>query len=223
MKPLESRADGILAPSILAADFSKLAEEIRSVEKEIDWLHVDVMDGHFVPNITIGPPVVKSLRAVTKLPLDCHLMVSDPEKWITPFVQAGADIITVHVETNTKNLKPTLEAIRAEGAHPGLSLNPATPITDLMPFLDLVDVVLVMSVNPGFTGQKFMEESIPKVARLAALRGSRKFLIEVDGGISKTNTRTLRQAGADAFVAGASIFFAPDRSAAIRELRDLMT
>jgi ribulose-phosphate 3-epimerase len=223
MKPLEPLPQGILAPSILAADFSKLAEEIRSVESGVDWLHVDVMDGHFVPNLTIGPPVVKSLRAVTRLPLDCHLMVENPAKWVEPFARAGADILTVHVEASGNELSGTLAAIRAAGCRAGLSLNPATPVSAVEPFLDEVDLVLVMSVNPGFTGQKFMPEVMPKLARLAALRAKRKFVIEVDGGISKANIAELRKAGADAFVAGASIFFNPDRSAAIRELRDLIT
>ena len=222
MRQLQAKPDGILAPSILAADFSKLADEIRSVETQIDWLHVDVMDGHFVPNITIGPPVVKSLRSITKLPLDCHLMVENPEKWVTPFAQAGVDIITVHIEASKKNIKSVLEDIRAQNCHPGISLNPATPVSEIEPFLDFVDLVLVMSVNPGFTGQKFMEESVSKISKLKTLRGSRRFLIEVDGGVSKTNTSKLRQAGADAFVAGASVFFASDRSAAIQELRKEM-
>lgn len=219
MKALEKKSQGILSPSILAADFSQLGAEIADVEKHVDWIHLDVMDGHFVPNLTLGPGIVKSLRKLTTLPFDCHLMVTDPENWIDPFADAGADILTVHVETTPEKLPAILKKIRDRGCHPGITLNPATPAKALAPYLDWVDLVLVMSVNPGFTGQKFMESSLQKTAEIAAMRGQRKFLIEVDGGISKTNIGSIRKAGADAFVAGASIFFSKDRLASIKELR----
>jgi ribulose-phosphate 3-epimerase len=209
----------LLAPSLLSADFSRLGEEVREIEAAgADWLHVDVMDGHFVPNLTVGPLVVSALKPLTKLPLDCHLMVSEPETWVRPFAEAGAAFITVHAEA-TAHLDRLLNQIRELGCKVGVSLNPATPVSQIEEVLDIVDLVLVMSVNPGFGGQKFIESAVPKVERLKALRGSRKYLIEIDGGVSAANAGRLRKAGVDVFVAGQAIFGAKDRAQAIREFK----
>ena len=209
----------LLAPSILSANFAYLGEEVKSVEEAgVDWLHVDVMDGHFVPNLTLGPLVVEALKPLTRLPLDCHLMVKNPSQWIKPFAEAGADIITVHVEA-TSHLNRVLSQIRESGCKAGVSLNPATPLVLIEEVLDMVDLVLVMSVNPGFGGQKFIETSISKVERLVQLREQRPFLIEIDGGVHVQNIGRLKKAGVDVFVAGSAIFSAPDRKAAIAQLR----
>jgi ribulose-phosphate 3-epimerase len=208
-----------LAPSILSADFSKLGDEIRSVEKAgADWLHVDVMDGHFVPNLTIGPVVVEAIRPLTKLPLDCHLMVSRPENWVEGFAKAGADTITVHAEA-THHLDRLLHQIQDHGCKAGVSINPGTSLAMIEEVLDIIDLVLVMSVNPGFGGQKFIDTTISKVERLAEVRGNRKFLIEIDGGINASNIGMLTKAGVDVFVAGSAIFGAKDRSKAVAEMR----
>ena len=218
-KQLPSLQNGLIAPSLLSADFSRLAEEIKSVETAgADWLHVDVMDGHFVPNLTIGPLVVKAIRPVTKLPLDCHLMVSRPEDWIEGFAKAGADIITIHAEA-TVHLDRQLNRIREFGVQAGVSINPGTSLSMIEEVLDLVDLVLVMSVNPGFGGQGFIERMLDKVERLASMRGSRPFLIEVDGGINAQNIARIRRAGADVFVAGSAVFGQPDRKKSIAALR----
>jgi ribulose-phosphate 3-epimerase len=206
----------------LSADFSRLAEEMRDVEKAgADWLHVDVMDGHFVPNLTVGPLVVEAIRPLTKLPLDCHLMVAKPEEWLEPFAKAGADVITIHAEA-TAHLERNLANIRALGKKAGVSINPATPLVVLEEVLDLVDLVLIMSVNPGFGGQSFIESTLQKIERLNEARGSRRFLIEVDGGIGASNIGGLRRAGVDVFVAGTAVFGQKDRKKAIRKLRDAM-
>lgn len=209
----------LLAPSILSADFACLGQEVHEVEAAgADWLHIDVMDGHFVPNLTIGPLVVSALKPKTQLPLDCHLMVSRPEEWIDEFANAGAAIITVHAEA-TQHLDRLLNSIRERGCQAGVSINPATPVSAIEEVLDIVDLVLVMSVNPGFGGQKFIESSVNKVERLVSLRGKRKFLIEIDGGVNKSNIGRLAQAGVDVFVAGNSIFSPKDRRQAIVDLR----
>ncbi len=210
---------GLIAPSILSADFSCLGEEIRSVEKEgVRWIHVDVMDGHFVPNLTIGPVVVESIRPKSKSVLDCHLMVSEPQKWIEAFASSGADCITVHAEVG-KDMRPLLKKIRALKCMAGISINPATPVSAITSLLDDVDLVLVMSVNPGFGGQKFIESALKKIEELVERRGNRKFIIEVDGGIHAKNIASVRSAGADVMVAGSAVFGAKNRKKSLGELK----
>lgn len=212
----------LIAPSILSADFARLADEVQSVEEAgADWIHVDVMDGHFVPNLTFGPLVVTALKSKTNLPLDCHLMVSKPEEWVKPFSKAGASIITVHAEA-TVHLDRLIHQIRETGCKAGVSINPATPLSAIEEVLDSVDLVLVMSVNPGFGGQKFIPNAISKVERLVQARrahSSRKFLIEIDGGVTAENIGMLKQAGVDVFVAGSAIFSSPDRKQSMGDLR----
>lgn len=209
----------LIAPSILSADFARLEAEVKSVEETgADWLHVDVMDGHFVPNLTIGPLVVSALKPKTKLPLDCHLMVSRPEEWVKPFASAGASVITVHAEA-TVHLDRLIHQIRETGCKAGVSINPATPLSAIEEVLDIVDLVLVMSVNPGFGGQKFIPSTVSKIERLVQARGARKFLIEIDGGVNASNIGMLRKAGVDVFVAGNAVFAAPDRKKAMNDLR----
>lgn len=213
---------GLLAPSILSADFSRLGEEIRTVESAgADWLHVDVMDGHFVPNLTLGPVVVEKIKPVTGLPLDCHLMVSQPELWIAPFAKAGAQVITIHVEA-TNDLIGLLKKIRALGCKAGVSIKPGTSVEVIAGVLDHVDLVLVMSVEPGFGGQKFMEDSLDKVKKLVQSRQGRRFLIEIDGGINLANVAKVRQAGVDVVVAGNAIFGAKDVKQAITDMKNLL-
>lgn len=213
----------LLAPSILSADFVRLESEVQEVETAgADWLHVDVMDGHFVPNLTIGPLVVSALKPRTRLPLDCHLMVSNPELWIEDFAKAGASVITVHAEA-TVHLDRLLNSIREKGCKVGVSINPGTPVSAIEEVLDLVDLVLVMSVNPGFGGQKFIESTVKKVERLAQLRGSRNYLIEIDGGINASNIGRLAKAGVDVFVAGNAVFSPKDRKKAVADLRAALT
>ncbi|HEX5964747.1 MAG TPA: ribulose-phosphate 3-epimerase [Pyrinomonadaceae bacterium] len=211
-----------IAPSILSANFSCLGDEIRAVERGgADVLHVDVMDGHFVPNITIGLPVVKSLAGFTRLPIDAHLMITDPGTYAPQFVKAGAQMVSVHVEADP-NLHRTLTAIRSAGAQPGVVLNPATPVSAVEEALQFVDYVLVMSVNPGFGGQQFIPESIDKVKRLRQLINERQLnvRIEIDGGIDRTNIETVVAAGAEIIVAGSAIFGTPDAENAVKELRN---
>ena len=205
-----------IAPSILSADFSRLAEEIKDVEQGgCDMIHVDVMDGHFVPNLTIGPLVVKALRKTTKLPLDVHLMIDEPINSIEEFRKAGADWITIHVEA-TKEVGKTLDKVKELGAKPGISLRPKTPLSAILPFLDKVELVLIMSVEPGFGGQSFMPEMMDKVRQL---RRQFKGLISVDGGVNRETAPQPLEAGADILVAGTAVFGQKDRKAAIAELR----
>lgn len=210
----------IVAPSILSADFARLGDEVRAVEAAgADWIHVDVMDGRFVPNLTIGPPVVRALRSVTKLPLDVHLMIVEPERYLKAFAEAGANTLTVHVEACT-HLHRTLQEIRQLSMRPGVVLNPATSEETLRYVLPLVDLVLVMSVNPGFGGQSFLTEVLPKVRRIREMIDAtgRKIDLEIDGGIAPDTAETAAAAGARAFVAGNAVF-TRDYKLAIAEIR----
>lgn len=211
----------LVAPSILSADFSRLADEIEAIaEAGADWVHVDVMDGHFVPNLTIGAPVVKSLKAVSPLPLDCHLMIEKPENYIEDFAKAGASTITIHVEA-TKDPAAVLKRIRELSCRPGVTLKPATPAQEILPFLPLVDLVLVMTVNPGFSGQSFMREQAQKISEIRAelKRIGHHALIEVDGGITAETAREVQDA--DVLVAGNAVFKAGvDYREAIRRLKE---
>ncbi len=214
-----------IAPSILAANFAKLGEDVRIVEEAgADIIHVDIMDGHFVPNISLGIPVVASLRKATRLPLDVHLMIEQPELYIEDFVRAGGNRILVHQEA-TVHLDRALAMIRELGAEAGAAINPATPVTMLSEVLDKVDTVLVMTVNPGFGGQKFISNTYEKIRQLNQMRAryNASFRIEVDGGVDLENTAELARAGANTFVAGTSIFHTADPAAATRQLRKLAT
>jgi ribulose-phosphate 3-epimerase len=210
-----------IAPSILAADFTRLGEQIREVEKGgADVIHFDVMDGHFVPNISIGIPVLESVRKATRLPLDVHLMIENPERYIEAFVRAGANRVLVHQEA-TAHLDRALAMVREAGAEAGAVINPSTPVLMLTDVLDKLDTVLVMSVNPGFGGQKYIPRATEKVAELNEIRARRgvSFRIEVDGGIELEHTTELARAGANTFVAGTSIFHTPDPAEAVRKMR----
>ena len=212
-----------IAPSILSADFARLGEEIRAIETGgADYVHVDVMDGHFVPNITIGPLVVAAARQVTEMPLDVHLMIENPDQYIPDFAKAGADIITVHYEA-VPHLHRTVQLIRSLGKKAGVSLNPATPVSSLDVILDDLDLVLLMSVNPGFGGQDFIPSCLPKIAALRKEidRRGLNVELEVDGGVKPANIASIAAAGAEVFVAGSAVFGTPDYRATIAELRRL--
>ena len=216
---------GKIAPSILSADFTRLGEEIKDVEKAgADYIHIDVMDGHFVPNITIGPMIVKAARRVTDLPLDVHLMISDPDYFIEDFAEAGASIITVHAEA-INHLHRTIHLIRDKGVRPGVVLNPATPLCAVEYVLDQLDTVLLMTVNPGFEAQKFIPEVIPKIRRLRKMVNdlNLNLEIEVDGGIDPEIIGRVSSAGADVFVAGSAIFYSKDYKETIRLMRERMS
>jgi ribulose-phosphate 3-epimerase len=196
----------VIAPSILSADFANLGEEVRAItEAGADWIHIDVMDGHFVPNITIGPAMVSALRPHSKLPFDVHLMIAPADPYLAAFAEAGADLISIHVEAGP-HLHRSLQAVRALGKKAGVVLNPATPAVNVRHVLDLVDLVLVMSVNPGFGGQTFIASAVDKVAELKAMIGGRPIRIEVDGGITPETAGLVTAAGADTLVAGSAIF-----------------
>lgn len=211
-----------IAPSILSADFSKLGAEIKEVEQGgADYIHVDVMDGHFVPNITIGPLVVEAIKPITTLPLDVHLMIENPDDYIQEFVKAGATIITVHQEA-CLHLHRTIESIKEYGIKAGVVINPATPVSLIEEVLPIVDMVLVMTVNPGFGGQSFIPQTLHKIEQLSDLRkkSNLSFEIEVDGGINVDTAKLCVAAGADVLVAGSAIFDQPNRSQAIRDIVD---
>ena len=212
----------LIAPSILSADFSRLGQEIRAVESAgADWIHIDVMDGHFVPNITIGPLVVEAVRRSTHLPLDVHLMINEPDLYLEEFIKAGADIVGVHVEI-LPHLHRTIERIKELGAKASVTLNPSTPLVMVEHVLGLVDQVLLMTVNPGFGGQSFIEAVIPKIRALRKIIDERKLLVEleVDGGINGETIGEVARAGADVFVAGSAVFSTPDYSETLRLFRE---
>src|SRR5437763_7500376 len=212
-----------LLPSILSADFAHLADDVAAAERGGgSVIHVDVMDGHFVPNITIGPPVVKSLRKTTKLPLDVHLMISDPDKYIPAFVDAGANMLTVHAEA-TVHLDRTLNFIRSQNVQVGVSINPATPLSVVEHALGLADMLLIMTVNPGFGGQKFIPYTVEKILRARQLIDERNYrcVIEVDGGVDTDTVPDVVKAGAQVLVAGSAIFHAPDPARKVKELLEI--
>lgn len=205
-----------IAPSLLAADFSRLADEIKKVEKESDLFHVDVMDGHFVPNLTVGPMIVQAIRSLTALPLDVHLMISEPERYLEAFARAGSQILTIHVEATKDKTAAVLSRIKDLGARAGLALSPDTPLSAVKDFLPEADMVLLMTVHPGFGGQKFIEQVLPKVE---ALRKEYPGDIEVDGGIDSQTGLAAVQKGANVLVAGTYIFRSPNPKEAIERLR----
>jgi ribulose-phosphate 3-epimerase len=213
-----------IAPSLLSADFARLDDELRTIEGGADILHLDVMDGHFVPNITIGPPIVKALRKRTRLPFDCHLMIEEPQKYIGAFLDAGADMISVHVEAEP-HLQRALQMIRDGGAKAGIAVNPATAAESLSAALEFCDYVLVMTVNPGFGGQKFIEPVVPKIRHISRLIRERglQVEIEVDGGIDARTAPHVVVAGASILVAGSAVFGKPDRTEAMEEIRAAVT
>ena len=216
---------GILAPSILSADFTNLSQQIRMVEiGGADWIHCDVMDGHFVPNITFGPLVVKAIRKVTKLPIDVHLMIENPDRYIKDFIDAGANYVSVHVE-EVVHLNRSLNLIKELGVKAGVVINPATPIASVKDIAEYIDLLLIMTVNPGFGGQEFITNSIRRIREAVALRKELKasFLIEIDGGVNVTTARDAFKAGAEVFVAGSSVFGADNISAATMELKNVIT
>ncbi|HEX8154076.1 MAG TPA: ribulose-phosphate 3-epimerase [Thermoanaerobaculia bacterium] len=213
-----------IAPSLLSADFSRLADELATIEQGADILHLDVMDGHFVPNITLGPPVIKALRGQTKLPFDCHLMIEQPQRYIDRFLDAGADMISIHYEAEP-HLQRALQMIRDGGAKAGIALNPATPAEVLSTAIEFCDYVLVMTVNPGFGGQKFIEPCVAKIRHIAGLIRQRgvNVEIEVDGGVDRKTAPLVTAAGATILVAGSAVFGQGDRAAAMESIRNAVS
>lgn len=210
-----------IAPSILSADFANLGKDILDVEQGgADYIHIDVMDGHFVPNITIGPLIVEAVRPITKLPLDVHLMIEDPDAYIADFAKAGADIISVHVEA-CRHLHRTIQHIKSQGVKAGVVINPATPVESIIPILTDVDLVLLMTVNPGFGGQAFIHDVLPKIKQVASLAEERGLSIdiEVDGGVNPETAKLCVEAGANVLVAGSAIYNKEDRKQAISSIR----
>ncbi|HZG40518.1 MAG TPA: ribulose-phosphate 3-epimerase [Nodosilinea sp.] len=224
MPHTSSNKSVVISPSILSADFSRLGEEIKAADEAgADWIHVDVMDGRFVPNITIGPLIVEAIRPITQKPLDVHLMIVEPEKYVADFAKAGADIITVHCEHNASpHLHRTLGQIKELGKEAGVVLNPGTPLSLIENVLDICDLVLIMSVNPGFGGQSFIPTMVDKIRALRTMCDERGLdpWIEVDGGLKVNNTWQVLEAGANAIVAGSAVFNAPDYAAAIEGIRN---
>jgi len=211
-----------IAASILAADFARLGDEIRAIQDAgVDWIHVDVMDGHFVPNLTIGPPVVEAVKKCTSLPLDVHLMISNPERYVADFARAGADYLSVHQET-CPHLHAVLQDIRRQGVRPAVVLNPATPLSTVELVLPDIELLLLMSVNPGFGGQDFIDATTDKIAAAARLKRERQlsFFIEVDGGVKAHNAGKVTAAGAEVLVIGTGLFAKKDYSQAVREVRE---
>lgn len=213
-----------IAPSLLSADFARLGEELRTIDPGADVLHLDVMDGHFVPNITIGPPVVKALRPITSLPFDCHLMVSEPQRYIGAFLDAGANMISVHIEAEP-HLQRALQMIRDGGARAGIAINPATSASSLDSALEFCDYILVMTVNPGFGGQKFIEPVVGKIRQISRMLQQRGLTaeIEVDGGVDPATAPLVVGAGATILVAGSAVFGKADRRAAMQAIRTAVT
>jgi len=221
VSPNTMASDLVIAPSVLSADLGRLTDEVREVERAgADWIHVDVMDGRFVPNITLGPGITAAVRKATTLPVDVHLMIVEPERYVEAFAAAGADSISVHVEVSP-HLQRTLSQIRALGKRAGAVLNPHTPETAIEYVLPDCDVILVMSVNPGFSGQSFLPEVLPKIRKIRQMidASGRDIRLEVDGGVSPKTIRQVREAGADTVVAGNAVFGQPDRAAAIQAIR----